>query len=150
MTSSALARDLPQLHTGAPERVARSCRSCAWRYRRGGWLAAAGFRELVRAVRCGSPQPPWQSSTPGSEQHPGFEVHFAQTEEAAPVTTLRYDEDPPTGAYLTDQPLDLTPPLESRAQQILENIVELWKGARSPAAPKSGTSGTGNSPAAGP
>ena len=68
-----------------------------------------------------------ESATTMTEQNPGFEVHFAQTEEAAPVTTLRYDEDPPTGAYLTDQPLDLTPPLESRAQQILENIVELWK-----------------------
>ena len=68
-----------------------------------------------------------ESATTLTEQNPGCEVHFAQTEEAAPVSTLRYDADPPMGAYLTDQPLDLTPPLESRAQQILENIVEQWK-----------------------
>ena len=36
-----------------------------------------------------------------TEQNPGFEVHFAQTGEAAPVTTLRYDADPPADAYLT-------------------------------------------------
>lgn len=39
-----------------------------------------------------------ESATTLTEQNPGREVHFAQTEEAAPVTTLRYDADSPMGA----------------------------------------------------
>lgn len=87
-------------------------------------------------MRFNDAQAKWlrESAESMTEENPGIQVHFAQTEETGPVTTVRYDEDASVGAYLEQQQPPDPALLELRAQQVLQETVERWRamGAQQP------------------